>query len=272
MTAAEGGRGLQRTRGTRPTPHIRWLPRRSPAPNRSRASFRFRKIANGDRCRPAPAGVKARHHPGAAAPGSAAALPPPRSRNEEVARRTRLGGTRAGAWAGLPGGARLPPSHRQGDRAERDAPPSACPLKLCLESRFPLAPSERERGRDLVRPPLQPCCSPALPCNPASFSLLFASGRSSSNFLRRNDFQLMKWVGPPCTLSKITLLILGGPPHGSKPLTGRRRRSEHGRRPPAAGRWPDLSCAASAPAGLAGASTAVYAADLTGTAGHDLLI
>jgi hypothetical protein len=32
-------------------------------------------------------------------------------------------------------------------------------------------------------------CIPALPCNPDSFSLLFALGRSSANSLRRNDFQ-----------------------------------------------------------------------------------
>jgi hypothetical protein len=44
-----------------------------------------------------------------------------------------------------------------------------------------------------------------LPCNPASFSLLFGLGRGSSKSLPRNDFQAMKWVAPPCILSKITL-------------------------------------------------------------------
>jgi hypothetical protein len=41
-----------------------------------------------------------------------------------------------------------------------------------------------------------PCCFPALPCSPASLSLLFALGRNSSNSLPRNDFQLMNWVVP----------------------------------------------------------------------------
>jgi hypothetical protein len=57
------------------------------------------------------------------------------------------------------------------------------------------SPSERG-GKAIFRDgaiPASLLCSllfPALPCNPVSFSLLFALGRSSSNSLLRNDFQL----------------------------------------------------------------------------------
>ena len=50
--------------------------------------------------------------------------------------------------------------------------------------------------------PLLPCCSAAFPCNPASSSLLIALGRSSSNCLPRNDFQLCNGSALPAFCQK----------------------------------------------------------------------
>jgi hypothetical protein len=45
-------------------------------------------------------------------------------------------------------------------------------------------------GPSSVIPDPAPFATLLFPCNPASFSLLFALGRNSSNSLPRNDFQL----------------------------------------------------------------------------------
>jgi hypothetical protein len=208
MTAGRVVGGLQRTRRTRPAPQIRWVPRRSPnarwrrsirqtasggfrarklleaaqpAPDRSRASFRRlpkklrMEIGAGPRPR-----RQAPHHPGSAAPRIRSRVATAALANEEVARRTRLGAQGPGAWAGLRAAAARPLA---GDRAERDAPPSACagPVGVLPESGF-ASPSDRGGRRSSVTvrsvipasDPLQPCCPPALPCNAASFSLLFS--------------------------------------------------------------------------------------------------
>jgi hypothetical protein len=71
------------------------------------------------------------------------------------------------------------------------APPSGKyprePKRGCGEGNEIIA-EKRQAG--FVIPVSQPFANPALPCNPTSLSLLFALGRSPSNSLRHNGFQL----------------------------------------------------------------------------------
>jgi hypothetical protein len=100
-------------------------------------------------------------------------------------------------------------------------PPLGCagPVGASTESGFPSHRANaagtdfRDRAfRDpcgVVRPPsLQPCSS----LQSRELLPALSLGRGSSNSLRRNDFQLMKWVGPPCILPKITLQTPHFPP------------------------------------------------------------
>jgi hypothetical protein len=110
-------------------------------------------------------------------------------------------GARWRVLAARPGGRCRRPSRRQAMGGRAGCAPQRLrrPVGALPESGFPSHQAIAAGDGDLpltVRSVIPasglfaPCCFPALPCNPASFSLLFALGRSSSNSLRRNDFQL----------------------------------------------------------------------------------